>query len=234
MKILNRKIDTRVIAFFLIFSILGLLSSQFNFSEIVGAVGLKGQAYFTYFQFIGPIAGGIMGSVGGVLSVLFVSIAGFILSGKPLTTPIIVSLFTMSAAALYFRGKNRWDIAIPVLAMITYWFHPNGAEVWYYALWWLVPIFATFYRNNLFLRSFGATFTAHCIGSVAYLYAFGTSVDALNALMLITPVERALFALGIAASYYAVNTILNKFSSEADFSFLNIEKKYALFRAKTE
>jgi len=44
-------------------------------------------------------------------------------------------------------------------------------------------------------------------------------------------IERLAFAAGISVSYYAVNTVLGAFSSKVDFSFLNIEKKYALVRA---
>ncbi|MBU0591031.1 hypothetical protein KKG55_06150, partial [Candidatus Micrarchaeota archaeon] len=66
MKIFDFELDNRKFAFLLIFSALGLLLYQFNFSKIVG-VGEN--AAFTGFQFIGPIGGAMLGPVYGAVSV---------------------------------------------------------------------------------------------------------------------------------------------------------------------
>jgi hypothetical protein len=231
MKLFNLEIASKKIAFVLIFSALGLLLHQFNFSEIAGVVGLESQPYFTYFQFMGPIAGGIMGPLAGILSVFVVAVLNFFLTGQLLSLPVVVSFFTMSAAVLYFSNKVKWDVFIPTFCMLLFWMHPIGADAWYYALFWLIPILAVFLKSNILIRSLGATFTAHSIGSVAYLYAFNIPAIEWAALMFVTPIERLFFAAGITVFYYAVNTALSAFSSKVDFSFLNIEKKYALWRA---
>jgi len=230
MKIPGFEMDNRKIAFLLIFSALSLLLYQFNFSQIVGAV-IEPQPYFTYFQFIGPMAGAILGPVAGVISVLLVAASNFLLTGKALSLPVIVSAITMSIAAIYFGTKKRAVIAVPLLCMPLFWLHPEGMQAWFYALFWLIPLAASFYKGNILLRSLGATFSAHAVGSVAYLYAFNIPAIEWTALMFITPVERLLFAAGITVFYYAVNTMLCAFSSKVDFSFLNIEEKYALWRA---
>lgn len=230
MEIFGLGLNSRKIAFILIFAALALVLNQFNFSEVVSPVGLEAQKYFTYFQFIGPIAGGILGSVGGVMVILLVGAVN-ILSGQAISTPVIVSIITMSFAAFYFGTKRRTIALVPLLCMLLFWLHPEGALGWYYALFWLIPLAAVYYKQNIYVRSLGATFTAHSIGSVAWLYAFGAPVGGYLPLMVITPMERFLFAAGITVFYYAVNTMLSAFSSRVDFSFLNIEKKYALWRS---
>lgn len=231
MEIFGLELDSRKIAFILIFSALGLALSQFNFSEIVGAIGLEAQPYFTYFQFLGPIAGAILGPVGGILSVLLVAASNFLLTGNALSIPVIVSAITLSFAALYFGTKRISAAFVPLLCMLAFWLHPEGFQAWYYALFWLIPLFGMFFRQSILARSLGATFSAHAIGSVAYLYAFNIPAVEWAGLMAVTPVERILFAIGITAFYYAVNTMLYAFSTKVDFSFLNIDKKYALWRA---
>jgi len=221
--------DTRKTAFILIFAALGLLLLQVNFSHILGTDNKS----FTFFQFIGPIGGAILGPLGGVLAVLGVGISAFLLNGGELGIPLIVSLCTMSAAAIYFgSGRGSPVLAIPIAAMLLFWLHPSGAASWFYALYWLIPIGASLLRENVLARSLGATFTAHAIGSVAYLYAFNLPSELFVTLIPVVAYERLLFALGIAASYYVVTSVLSRFSSRVDLSFLNIERKYALFRAK--
>jgi hypothetical protein len=230
MRILDYEIGSRKIAFILIFSALGLLLSQFNFSPIVGAL-LEEKPYFTMFQLFGPMAGGILGPLGGIAMVVMVAATNFILTGKALSIPIVVSAATMSFAAIYFGSKRKEIAAVPIICMALFWLHPEGAAAWFYPLFWLIPLAAVFYRQNLFIRSLGATFTAHAIGSVAWAYAFNIPAATYLPLMVIVPVERLIFAIGITVSYYAVTTVLEKLSSKINLSSLNIERKYALVRA---
>ncbi|MBD3210877.1 hypothetical protein GF318_05860 [Candidatus Micrarchaeota archaeon] len=228
MEIFGLEIDRRKIAFLLIFSALAFAFYQFNFSEIIGAEPSK---KFTLFQFLGPIAGGVLGPVGGVASVLLVSVSNFLLTGQALELPVIVSFFTMTMATLYFGSRHRMVAAVPLLCMVLFWLHPFGVQAWVYALFWLIPAVALFFKSNIIARSLGTTFTAHSIGSVAYLYAFNIPAGVWMGLIPVTAFERLLFAAGIAVFYYAVNTMLHAFSSRFDLSCLNIEKKYAFWKA---
>ncbi|MBU1166157.1 hypothetical protein KKF81_04350 [Candidatus Micrarchaeota archaeon] len=227
MKIFDFELDNRKFAFLLIFSALGLLLYQFNFSKIVG-VGEN--AAFTGFQFIGPIGGAMLGPVYGAVSVLAVEVSNFFILGKELTILNFVRLFPMVLAAIYFGSKKREIAYIPLICMLLFWMHPNGAASWYYALYWLIPLAATFYKQNLFVRSLGTTFTAHAIGSTAFLYAFNLPAEVWIALIPVVAMERLAFASGITISYYAINSVLSAFASKVNLSFLNIEKKYSLIR----
>ena len=228
MKIFGSEIGSKKLAFILIFSALSLLFYQFNFSEIVGS---ESKAYFTLFQFIGPIGGGIISPLGGAFSVLLVEVTNFFLTGKALDPLTAVRFFPMLFAALYFGSKGKDSALVAIVCMALFWLHPIGNVAWFYALYWLIPLGAAFYKRNLFARSLGATFTAHSVGSVAFLYAFNLPAEVWVALIPIVAIERLAFAAGISVSYYAVNTVLGAFSSKVDFSFLNIEKKYALVKA---
>lgn len=228
MKMFGLDIGSRQIAFFLLFSALALLLFQFNFAQILG---VEPSPSFTFFQFIGPIAGGILGPIGGVATILAVSISNFVLTGQALETPLIVSFFTMAAAAVYFGTKSRAIAIIGPAAMVLFWLHPQGNAAWVYPLFWVIPVLASFYRKNLFARSLGSTFTAHAIGSVAYLYAFNIPAEVWFALIPIVAFERLLFAAGIGVSFVAVTTALKYVSTRIDLSFLNLEEKYSLVRA---
>ncbi len=75
-----------------------------------------------------------------------------------------------------------------------------------------------FWFKNLFLNSLGATFTAHAVGSVIYLYAFGLTPAIWLALIPVVFLERGFFAVGIFASYLAMNTVLSKISALEKFA----------------
>ena len=91
------------------------------------------------------------------------------------------------------------------------------------------------YAETLIGRSLGATFTAHAVGGVLWIYTIPMTPEIYIALLPIVIVERTLFATGIAASYVAVNAILDKaletFDMAAPAGLLHIEKRFT-FRAE--
>ncbi|MFH0835150.1 MAG: hypothetical protein V1881_02310 [Candidatus Micrarchaeota archaeon] len=198
--------DKRSVLFLAIFAVLGLAAYQVGFSTILGVPSQS----FTFFQFVGPVGGQILSPVLGVMSVALVEAGNFLLSGKPLDFTALIRLFPMMFAAFYFGTKRKEIVAVPILAMLLFWMHPEGAQAWYYALYWLIPVAAfMFFKDNLFAKSLGATFTAHCVGSVAFLYAFNIPAATWTMLIPIVAWERLSFALGIAASCVAISTALD-------------------------
>ncbi len=192
--------------FILAFSLLVLVGSQLNFSPIIGA----DNQFFTMFQFFGPTAGAFLGPIVGAATVLLAELINFVFAGKAFTLINLAWLAPMLFAAAYFNGKGkRLVAAVPLLAMVLFWMHPIGRQAWFYALYWLIPILATL-KPNLISRSLGATFTAHAIGSVAFLYAVPTTPALWIGLIPIVAFERGLFSLGIAASYVVLNTVMAK------------------------
>jgi hypothetical protein len=209
------------ILFIVIFIILGLAISQIPLSPIIGA---KKQA-FTPFEFLGPTSGMFLGSIPGAISVFFVKLFSLIFTHQKFDIATIVRLFPMVFAAIYFglnksRKLNKLILIIPIIAILLFIAHPEGGKVWFFSLYWLIPIICFFKKDRLILNALGSTFTAHAVGSVAFLYAFNLPAQIWTALIPIVFMERMLFALGIWATYLSLNTVLNKLVVRRKISIL--------------
>ncbi|MDD5415937.1 MAG: hypothetical protein PHE48_02950 [Candidatus Daviesbacteria bacterium] len=204
------------IFFLALFSILGFIALQIPFNKVMGS-----NVSFTMFDFFGPMAGGFLGPVLGIASVFAVETVNIWIKQTPLTTSTIIRLFPTLFAVFYFavitnkKYQGRWILAVPVLCILFFIVHPIGRQVPYYPLmFWWIPVAAYFKRSNLFLRSLGATFTAHAVGSTAFLYALNLPVTVWQSLPPIVVCERLLFATGITVSYLAVKYTLSFLASK--------------------
>lgn len=206
---------TKKIFFLALFSIVGFISLQIPFNKVVGS-----NVSFTLFDFFGPMAGGFLGPVFGVLSVLGVELVNLFIKQTPLTTGSVIRLFPTLFAVLYFaliskKQVGKWLLAVPVLCILIFVAHPIGRQVPYYALmFWLIPVLAYFKRDNLWVKSLGATFTAHAVGGAAWIWVFNLPVSVWNGLIPVVIAERLLFATGIAASYAVVKYTLEFLASK--------------------
>lgn len=221
-------------AFFVLFTVLSIAFYNVELSYIVGAE----EQSFTMFQFIGPVAGGILSPLVGVASVLAVEVFWKLLAGSFSLEPFAaVRLFTVAAAALCFglvKKEKLAGVAVPLAGMALFLAHPVGAQAWAYSLLWLIPISASFFAGNLFARSLASTFQAHVIGSVGFLYLVGLPAAAWVALIPVVLIERGIFALGISLTYVAMASAVQTAGdlAKVDIGFLGIEKKYAYSPAR--
>jgi hypothetical protein len=226
MKIEN-VLSAKGLAFIMLFSLLVLAADNVNFSPILGAANQS----FTLFQFLGPIAGGFLGAGAGALSVLLAEVVSFIYLGKAFELVNILRLAPMLFAAIYFakysRGKYSGAL-VPLACMAAFVLHPVGAQAWVYSLYWLIPAIALALPEHLFLRSLGATFTAHSIGSVVWLYAFPSTAAFWLALIPIVAFERLLFASGISVSYVAFNALFARVEAVAKSGVIALDARYSL------
>jgi len=226
MKILS----VRGLAFLALFALLAFVGLKIDMFSIQGTGGKA----FTLFEFFGPMAGGFLG-LAGVAAVGIAKITAAIAGGTAFTLIDLVKLTPMMFAAYYFwrngsRGlADKLGIAIPALAMLAFWLHPIGQQAWFYALYWTIPIAAKFIPDRILWRSFGATFTAHAVGSVLFLYTIPTDPMLWIGLIPVVAVERTIFALGITASYLVFTNVLNAVDTAYGISKdINLEKKYVL------
>ncbi len=209
--------NTRRKLFFLaLFSIVGFISLQIPFNKIMGS-----NVSFTLFDFFAPMAGGFLGPVFGIASVFGVEVINMWIKQTPLTTGSVIRLFPTLFAVLYFaliskKGfQGKWLLAVPVLCIAVFIAHPIGRQVTYYALmFWSIPVLAYFKRDNLWVKSLGATMTAHAVGGAAWIWVFNLPVSVWNGLIPVVIAERILFASGIAASYIAVKYTLEFLASK--------------------
>jgi len=221
------------IIFLVLFIAMVFVGNRINFSALVGA---KNQ-YFTLFQFFGPIAGSFLGSVFGVIAVLFAQLADFLLVGKAFSLINVIRLTPMLFAAYYFGTKKKsLSIIVPLVAIAAFVLHPVGRQVWFYSLYWTIPIIVKIlpkkYSGNVLLKSLGATFTAHSVGGAAWIWSVPMTAEQWIMLIPVTAYERLLFAAGIAGSYVLVNTVLDKviekFRWKIPTDILHIDRNYLL------
>ena len=228
---LNKLITTKGLLFLLIFSILVFIGDRINFSKLIGT---KNQ-FFTLFQFFGPVAGAFLGPVVGVLSVLIAEVSSKIYTNATFDLVTILRLLPMLFAAWYFgTKKGKLSILVPVAAIILFVAHPVGRQAWFFSLFWTIPIIIKLlpkkYGEKAFLKSLGATFTAHAVGGAMWNYIVPMTPAAWIALIPIVIFERLLFASGITISYVGLNTLLDRIDAKTKSEYVNIDKKYVLFK----
>lgn len=113
-------------------------------------------------------------------------------------------------AATRALQKRDWKVSIflPLIAMILFCMHPVGQSVFYYSWYWFIPIIIYYFvPNNLYSRALSASFLAHAVGSVIWLYFAHVPVQAWTALMPIVPIERLLIAVGMVGFVYLFQAI---------------------------
>lgn len=246
---LNKLITTKGFIFLIIFSILVFVGDKINFSKLVGT----DNQFFTLFQFFGPVAGSFLGPVVGVLSVLIAEVASKILTHSSFDWITTLRLTPMLFAAWYFgTKKDKLSFLVPVLAIVLFMsssvlypalssvapnifrVKPVGTQVWFFALFWTIPMIIKLlpkkYSDKVFLKSLGATLTAHAVGGAIWNYVVPMTPAKWIALIPVVIYERLLFASGIAISFVALNTLLDKLDAKTKSDYINIDKKYALFK----
>ncbi len=187
------------------FVVLGLIALQVPVTEIVGS-----RAKFTVYDAFAPLAGSFIGSLPGMMAVFLVQLVNFLVHGANIEdVGTVIRFFPTLFAVLYFAKKRGVNVVIPILAVAAFIAHPIGRTVWYFSLFWIIPVAAHFIRDRfLFARALGATFTAHAVGGALWIWAFALPAPVWQSLIPVVMVERLLFALGICGSFVLVNNVL--------------------------
>ncbi len=224
---MDKKVKLAV--FLVLFSVLSLIFYNIDVNYVVGAEDQS----FTLFQFVGPVGAAFISPVLAIAAILGVEIVQkVILNDFAFSAFGVARFLPMLAAAYYFgavKKDKRFGVIIPILGMALFWLHPIGAEAWGYALLWLIPILATIIaEKHLFLRSLGATFQAHVVGSVAFLYTIGMPAEIWWSLIPIVLIERTIFAAGISITYITLQSVLEFVAQmlKWDLGFLNPDGKF--------
>ncbi len=241
-------------AFLLIFVILGFIALQIPVNVLAGA-----KVKFTLFDLFAPISGAFLGSTFGVVAVLAMQIVnlathGFtgVQTGSFLKLVATLRFLPLIFGVLYFAGKRQYSssaseksevvssrfartievavLIIPIISIIAFILHPIGRTVWFYSLFWLIPIAVYPLREKfLIARSLGSTFTAHAVGGAVWIWAFNLPASVWISLIPVVILERAIFALGISAAYILMNNVL-AFSKKQKIltTGFSLDKKYIL------
>ncbi len=193
------------VIFITIFALAGFVALQIPIAQLVGS-----KVKFTVYDAFAPIAGAFIGTVPGIIAVFLMQFFNFLMHGAHIEDPgTIIRFFPMLFGAYYFARKDFGNLLIPMIAIAIFLAHPIGRQVWYFTLFWTIPIVAYFVRDRFLLaRALGATFTAHAVGGATWIWAFSLPATVWHSLIPIVAAERMLFALGIAGSYIVITNLL--------------------------
>lgn len=220
------------ILFAIIFIFAGIVALQIPVTHLVGS-----RASFTAFDSFAPIAGGFLGGVFGVISVFIIEILQFFIKGaQVLDTGTIIRFFPILFATIYFAKKSRINLILPMIAIAMFIFDPVGRQVWYFSLFWLIPIVCYFFQERFLLaRSLGATFTAHAVGGALWITFLHIPKAAWIGLIPIVAFERLSFALGMALFYVLVNNLIGALMKAKIVPFSwPVDLKYVWFKLDHE
>lgn len=218
--------NKKQILFFLAFAAVGFLLLQISVSRLAGS-----KATFTFFDAFGPTAGAFLGGPVGALAVLLMQFGNFLAHGAQIEdVGAVIRFLPMMFATLYFARRTRLNALVPALAILAFVAHPVGRQVWFFSLFWLIPIVCSFFQErSLLARSLGATFTAHAVGGALWIYFIPLPAAVWITLIPVVIMERLLFTAGIAATYLLANNAFCALNKRGVFSFhFPAQEKYAL------
>lgn len=216
------------ILFLLTFILLGFIALRIPFTQLVGS-----NVKFTLFDFFAPTAGAFLGTGLGVIAVFTMQAVNLLVNG--VDKGAVIRLFPILFAVVFFslsakKKTNRLILAVPLASMIIFNLHPIGRSVWFYSLYWLIPILMwPLSAKSLAARALGSTFTAHAVGGAAWIWAFNLPAPIWISLIPVVALERGIFALGICASYLVFNNLLALLSTKSLLTrVFSFDKRYVL------
>src|SRR3989344_1646208 len=133
--------------FVFVFVVLGFIALQIPVTQLEGS-----KVKFMVYDAFAPVAGAFIGSLPGAVAVFFMQFVNFLAHGAVVEDiGTIIRFLPMLFAVLYFTRKGKLNLVIPIIAIIVFIIHPIGRTVWYFALFWTIPIIAYFLRDKFLL-----------------------------------------------------------------------------------
>jgi hypothetical protein len=131
------------------------------------------------------------------------------LCGYKLSLLFLLRKLPLVFATLVLQRRHvMTSVVVPILAMILFCAHPVGSQVFYYSWYWFIPmILYWFIQDSFVARALSASFVAHAVGSVVWLYAGTISAQTWHALIPLVVVERLLIAAGMIVCVYALQVV---------------------------
>ncbi|MDW8033770.1 MAG: hypothetical protein RMI79_02285 [Nitrososphaerota archaeon] len=213
------------VLFTVFFMALFMVLTKIKFWPIFGT-----ESSFSFGAIFGPVIPRFLNVYWGASAIMLSRILGFAIGYYKMGDISNLAKFLASwltfvpiiASGIYFAKVFKGDkrlIVIPLLSILMFLLHPIGREVWYYSLFWTLPIIIAFLkpridsliRNHVvqvYVYSVGSSFTDHAIGSILYLYLSNIPSWAWIQAIPFTPVERAIFAAGITFFYFVIRISL--------------------------
>ncbi len=213
-KTFEKKMMIPKLFFSVLFAALFIVLTKTKISPILGT-----DSKISVSTMFGPILGSVLGIKLGLGTIIFAQCVGVLIGLYKLKSlqNLLVFVPIMSSSLFFsrsFKGDKRLVI-LPLLCIIAFLLHPIGREVWYYSLFWIIPIGIVKFNKKIskllkrpifkiYAYSLGTTFVDHAIGSVIYLWLLNIPAKFWIAAIPLTLIERLIIAAGIDFSYHAV------------------------------
>ncbi|MCX5921917.1 MAG: hypothetical protein NTX86_01155 [Candidatus Dependentiae bacterium] len=209
----------------LLFNILIKIASFFKVSFIIGSY----TALFSATSMVIPLAGAFSSNT-GILAICGMGLGLKFLWTGSLSFIHLAYHIPGLFAALYWKNSSLlFRVGVPLTCMGLFILNPVGGQAWVYSLYWLVPVVLTLARKkSLFAESLGATFMAHAVGSVIWIYADPMTPAVWYGLVPVVFVERVVFASGTVLMYHAISYGITAWNTR--FNTLTINKTELLTR----
>lgn len=200
--------------FSIMFSALFIVLSKIKLTPIFGT-----ETQFSAVAFFGPTLSSLLGFKIGILTIFLGQIFG-IFAGLYQTKSLInlLTFFPVLFSGIYLSKNlegNKKLVLVPLACITAFILHPIGRKVWFYSLFWLIPVLITSLRDKIedlignpipktYTYSLASTFVGHAVGSITYLYLMEIPAKFWIQSIPMVPVERLIMAGGITFTYLAI------------------------------
>lgn len=164
--------------------------------------------FFSAVSIISPLAGYFGGAVGSSLYIMVRLFWRFLFNGSLCSMSLFIHTVPGWCSTMFWLvPRVVTSVLVPLCSIVLFVMHPVGSQAYVYALLWIIPI-ALFFSsrinisgaNSFFAQALCATFVAHAVGSVLWLYGMPPLKP--EVWILLTPIalgERLFFAFGMTA-----------------------------------
>jgi hypothetical protein len=115
------------------FGLLTLVASFFKMNHIVGSHA----SYFSVATAITPLAG-LQGISFGCITFLLMTFIKVLLGANPIFY-VVYHIPSLCGALYWSRLQPFFSLILPLVCMVLFVVHPQGAGAWTYTLYWLIP-----------------------------------------------------------------------------------------------
>jgi len=138
-KELEKKLRIPKVFFSVLFAMLFIVLSKTKMFPILGT-----DFNFSFSVMFGPVLGALLGVKLGIATVVLSQLVGIVIGMYKVDTVLSLMMFLpIIVASAYFARVfkgDRWMTIIPLASIVLFLLHPIGREVWFYSLFWLIPV----------------------------------------------------------------------------------------------
>jgi len=168
-------------------------------------IGSQGTLLFSGISMVSPLVGAFGGVTGATLFFCVNFLLRYAIWGLPSLS--ILAMHVPGWCAGLYLASSHWSIRLllPLGCIALFLVHPIGGAAAAYSVYWLIPVVLfSISHKSLFLHALGATFTAHAVGSVIWLYTTISTPSLWLSLIPLVALERLTYAAGLVVMHCAI------------------------------